>query len=60
MAKSLDRSDWVQLATRIPKRLHRAMKLECVTREESLQAWLLDALEAHLARCRGARQRAAE
>jgi hypothetical protein len=46
-------SDNVQLATRIPKRVHREVKLECVTTGVSVQAWVHDALTAHLARCRG-------
>jgi hypothetical protein len=60
MAKSLDRAECVQLATRIPKRLHRALKLECIDHEETVQDWILDALETHLVRCRGPRARAAE
>lgn len=53
-------SDSVQLATRIPKRLHRELKLDCIAAEVTLEAWITDALEAHLARCRGPRARAAE
>jgi len=45
------RDDSVQLATRIPKRLHRAVKLACIERGESVQAWVVDAVEAHLRRC---------
>jgi predicted HicB family RNase H-like nuclease len=60
MPKSLDRPECVQLASRIPKRLHRALKLECIAQEETLQAWITDALETHLARCRGPRARAAD
>ena len=40
----------VQLATRIPKPLHRAVKLECVASGELLREWVRDALEAHLRR----------
>jgi hypothetical protein len=43
----------VQLATRIPKRLHRAVKLECIATEVLVQDWVRDALETYLRRCRG-------
>jgi hypothetical protein len=39
---------WVQLATRIPRRLHRAMKLHCVANEVSLMAFVVDALREKL------------
>lgn len=39
---------WVQLATRIPRRLHREMKLHCVTKEVSLMAFVVDALREKL------------
>ena len=39
---------WVQLATRIPRRLHREMKLHCVANEVSLMAFLVDALREKL------------
>jgi hypothetical protein len=39
---------WVQLATRIPRRLHRAMKLHCVTNEVSLMAFVVEALREKL------------
>ncbi len=39
---------WVQLATRIPRRLHREMKLHCVAREVSLMAFVVDALREKL------------
>lgn len=40
---------WVQLATRIPRRVHREMKLHCVAREVSLMAFVVDALREKLA-----------
>jgi hypothetical protein len=46
----------VQLATRIPKPLHRAIKLECVASGELLREWVRDALEAHLRRIKGRAQ----
>lgn len=39
---------WVQLATRIPRRLHREMKLHCVAEEVSLMAFVVDALRDKL------------
>jgi len=39
---------WVQLATRIPRRLHRAMKLHCVANEVSLMAFVVEALRDKL------------
>lgn len=41
---------WVQLATRVPKSLHRAMKLHSVTAEISLMEFVVKALEEKLAR----------
>jgi hypothetical protein len=46
-------ADSVQLATRIPKRVHRALKLECIATEVLVQDWVRDALEVHLRRCTG-------
>jgi predicted HicB family RNase H-like nuclease len=39
---------WVQLATRIPRRLHRDMKLYCVAHEVSLMAFVVEALREKL------------
>jgi hypothetical protein len=39
---------WVQLATRIPRHLHRAMKLHCVANEVSLMAFVVEALREKL------------
>ena len=41
---------WVQLATRIPKSLHRELKLRCVTTETSVMDFIVKALEEKLAR----------
>jgi predicted HicB family RNase H-like nuclease len=46
-------SDSVQLATRIPKRLHREVKLECVTAGVTVESWIRDALTTHLAHVTG-------
>ena len=39
---------WVQLATRIPKNLHRAVKLHCVSAEVSLMDFVVEALQERL------------
>ena len=38
----------VQLATRIPKELHRRLKLACVTGDDSVMAFVTAAIEAKL------------
>src|SRR4029453_14967177 len=43
----------VKLATRIPRRLHREMKLHCVSNEVSLMAFVVDALREKLASAAG-------
>lgn len=45
-----DREAWVQLATRIPKTLHRSMKLHCVTAETSVMEFVVASIEEKLAR----------
>jgi len=45
---------WVQLATRIPKALHRELRLHCVYEEIPLMDFVCKALEEKLARSRGA------
>jgi len=49
---------WVQLATRIPKQLHRDLKLHCVTEEESVMDFVVSAIREKLAKV-GGRRRAA-
>jgi predicted HicB family RNase H-like nuclease len=44
--------DLVQLATRIPQRLHRAARLRAVEEERPLGTLVAEALTEHLARCR--------
>jgi predicted HicB family RNase H-like nuclease len=46
-------SVWVQLATRIPKALHRELKLHCVRTDMSVQAFVVAALGEKLARDQG-------
>jgi predicted HicB family RNase H-like nuclease len=45
---------WVQLGTRIPKALHRELKLHCVTAETSVMDFVTKAIEEKLARSRRA------
>ncbi len=52
---SLFEGERVQLAVRLPKRLHRAVRLECIETGVTMETWLLDALETHLRRV-GARR----
>ena len=53
-----DRSDevWDQLATRIPKGLHRRLKLYCVTHDIALMHFVVEAIEEKLGRKAGARK----
>ena len=41
---------WTQLATRIPKELHRRLKLHCVTHEIVLMQFVTEAIEEKLGR----------
>jgi len=41
---------WMQLATRIPKDLHRRLKLHCVTHEVSVMAFVVQSIEEKLGR----------
>ena len=41
---------WVQLATRIPKALHRELKLHCVRTDVSVMEFVVKALEEKLQR----------
>ena len=41
---------WVQLATRIPKHLHRELKLHCVKSDVSVMEFVVKALEEKLQR----------
>jgi len=43
-----DEEPRVQLATRIPKELHRRLKLHCVTHEIAVQDFVAEAIEARL------------
>lgn len=50
---SNDGEVWVQLATRIPKALHRELKLHCVKSDVSVMEFVVRALEEKLAREQG-------
>jgi len=41
---------WTQLATRIPKELHRRVKLHCVTRDSAVMRFVIEAIEEKLGR----------
>jgi len=41
---------WTQLATRIPKELHRRLKLHCVTLDIVLMRFVVEAIEEKLGR----------
>jgi predicted HicB family RNase H-like nuclease len=46
-----------QLATRIPKELHRRLKLHCVTNEIAVQDFVVEAIEEKLGRKRGSKEK---
>ena len=48
---------WTQLATRIPKELHRRLKTYCVTHDIAVMHFVVAALREKLARKRGAQAR---
>lgn len=54
-----DNEVWVQLATRIPKQLHRELKLHCVKSDISVMEFVVRALEEKLTRDAGKKRTAA-
>jgi hypothetical protein len=48
---------WVQLATRIPKELHRKLKLHCVMSDTSVMQFVVDAVGDKLQRESGRTER---
>ncbi len=54
------RSDepWVQLATRIPKSLHRQLKLHCVQTDTSVMDFVVQSLEEKPAKASGRKRSA--
>ncbi len=53
-----DDETWVQLATRIPKTLHRQLKLYCVQTDTSVMDFVVQSLEERLGKA-GSRKRSA-
>ena len=45
-----DEEAWTQLATRIPKELHRRLKLHCVTNDIAVMHFVVEAIEEKLGR----------
>ena len=41
---------WTQLATRIPKGLHRMVRLHCIEAETSIMTFVVEAIEERLER----------
>ena len=41
---------WTQLATRIPKELHRGLKLHCMTSDIAIMHFVVEAIEEKLGR----------
>ena len=50
---------WVQLATRVPRDLHRRLKLHCVAKDMAVMHFVVAAIEEKLGRKRRARERKA-
>ena len=48
---------WTQLATRIPKELHRSLRLYCVTHDIALMQFVVAAIEEKLGRKQGSKKR---
>ena len=48
---------WTQLATRIPKDLHRRLKLYCVTHDIMVQQFVVEAIEERLGRKSASRKK---
>jgi len=60
-AMDVESEAWVQLATRLPKSLHRELKLHCLRAETTMMHFLVVALREKLAKgSRGKRQRTKE
>jgi predicted HicB family RNase H-like nuclease len=49
---------WTQLATRIPKELHRHLKLHCVTNDTSVMEFVVKAIEERLRKKSAPRKKA--
>jgi len=58
MARHFEDEPWVQLAIRIPKGLHRKVKLHCVRADVSVMDFVVQSLEERLQKV-GSRKRSA-
>ena len=47
---------WTQLATRIPRELHRSVKLHCATHNIAIMHFVVEAIEEKLRRKAGAKK----
>ena len=52
----IDGEVWTQFATRIPKELHRRLKLHCVTHDTSVMEFVVEAIEEKPGRKAGAKK----
>ena len=55
MAERRDEEPWTQLATRIPKDLHRKLKLHCVESDTSVMDFVVAAVREKLTKTRRGR-----
>jgi hypothetical protein len=51
MTKRIWAGDTIQLATLVPKDLHRAAMIAAIEEDRTLQKWIAEALAEHLQRC---------
>jgi len=59
MAREFD-PDSVQLATRVPRKLHVRVRVNCIDTGVTLAEWIHDALRSHLDRCKREDRKAAK
>ena len=57
MARASMEGPWVQLATRIPKSVHRQLRLHCVEQETSVMEFIIAALNDSLQKKSGGGKR---
>ena len=58
MAREFDPGS-VQLATRVPRKLHVRVRVNCIDTGVTLAEWIHDALRSHLDRCKREDRKAA-
>jgi HicB family len=56
MSRLIGEGQAIQLATRVPKALHRDAMLAAIEAEQTLQDWIAEALAEHLTRCQGSKR----